>query len=134
MKHLRAEDGQSLVEVAALIMLLMVMVLGLINTTFILLSYLSVTNAATVGATYAATSLAAANNLNAITNAARSETDSWLRLCGGQPTVDSAHGTDASGGATVSVTVSCDVANLIAIPDSLDHVVASATVVRRVRP
>ena len=132
MKHLRSESGQGLVETAALIMLLMVLVLGLIDFTFILVTYVSVTNAANVGATYAATSPATAGNLTAITLAALSETNSWR--CNGQPTVTRSPGTDSSGGATISVTVACDVANLIAIPNSISQVVASATVVRRVKP
>ena len=80
MRHLRSESGQGLVETAALITLLMTLFLGVINFAFIFLAYVSVTNAANVGATYAATSPAAANNLAAITDAARSETDNWLRL------------------------------------------------------
>jgi Flp pilus assembly protein TadG len=132
MKHLRAESGQSLVETAGLITLMMVMVLGVIDFTFILLAYLSLTNAANVGATYAAMSPAAASSLSAITAAALSETNNWH--CTGQPTVECTAGTDASGGATISVRVWCDVDHLIAIPNSIDHVVASATVVRRVKP
>lgn len=131
MKHLRDEAGQSLVEFAALITLLITLVLGVIDFTFILVSYVGVVNAANVGATYAATSAAAANNLSAITAAALSETDIWR--CDGQPTVTRSPGVDSSGGATISVTVSCDVADLIAIPDSINNVIASATVVRRIK-
>ena len=132
MKQLRTESGQSLVETAGLIMLLMVMVLGVIDFTFIMLAHVSVTNAANVGATWAATSPARANDLSGITAAALSETNNWH--CTGQPTVERTPGTDASGGATIGVTVSCDVGNLIAIPNSINHVVATATVIRRVKP
>jgi Flp pilus assembly protein TadG len=131
MKHLRAESGQSLVESAALIVLLVIIVLGVVDFTFIFRTYLSLANAANVGATNAARSLAAANNLGGITAAALSETSSWG--CIGQPTVTTATGADSTGGSTISVTISCEVAGLIAIPNSINHVVATATVVRRIK-
>jgi Flp pilus assembly protein TadG len=131
MKHLRSENGQSLIEGALMITLLMVIILGLIDFAFIFQAYLGVVSAASVGITYAATSSTAANDLSGITAAALSETDIWH--CIGQPNVTRTLTTDSYGYSMVSVTITCRVADLMAIPSSLNNVQVSATAVRRVK-
>jgi len=132
MKHVRSESGQSLIEGALMITLLMLLVMGLIDFAFVFQAYLGVVNAANVGVTYAATSSIAANDLSGITAAALSETDIWH--CIDQPNVAHTLSTDSYGYSMVSVTVSCQVADLMAIPSSLNNIQVSATAVRRVKP
>ena len=132
MKHLRSESGQSLIELAVLLPILLTLTLGVFNFALIYNTYVGIVNAANVAATYAATSQAAASNLSAITAAALSESDVWR--CTSQPTVTRTPGTDPYGYAMIRVTVSCQVGNLIAIPASFYHITVSAEAVRRVRP
>lgn len=133
MSELRSERGQSLVEGALLSVILMALVLALIDFAFILYAYIGTVSAANAGASFAASSTAAANNLAGITAAALAETDTW-NCIGGQPSVSRAVTTDAYGFSMVSVTVSCRVSNLIAIPGSFNAVTVSNTATRRVRP
>jgi Flp pilus assembly protein TadG len=130
LRTVRSENGQSMVEAALVFTLLVVIVLGLIDFAYIFQAYIGVVNAAGVGATYAATSLAAATNPNAIAAAALAETDSWH--CTNR-WVTSTLTTDAYNYPMIRVTVSCQVADLITIPDALDHIVVSSTAIRRVK-
>lgn len=124
------EDGQAMVESAFVFMLLVTIVLGLIDFAFIFEDYIGVVNAANVGATYGATSWTAAQNTTAISNAALSESNRWH--CSSM-SVSSSTSTDTYGYAMVSVTVECQVADLIPIPGVLSSLRLSNTAVRRVR-
>jgi len=126
----RAESGQGLVESALVFTVLMVIILGLVDFAFVFQAYIGVVNAAGVGATYGATSVSAANTPTAISAAALAESNAWH--CANQ-SVASSTSTDGFGYTMVSVTVQCQVADLIAIPETLNQMWVSNTAVRRVR-
>jgi len=130
-RKLQSESGQGMIESALVFTILVFMILGLIDFAFVFQAYIGVVNAAGVGATYGATSLAAANNPSAISAAALSESDTWH--CSSQ-WVTSSTSTDSFGYTMVSVTVHCQVADLIAIPDAFNQITVSSTAIRRVRP
>ena len=132
MKHLRSESGQSLIELAVLLPILLTLTLGVFDFALIYNTYVGIVNAANVGATYAATSPAAASNLSAITAAALGESNVWR--CTSQPAVTRTPSLDPYGFSMISVTVSCQVDNLIAIPAVFNNITVSAKAVRRVRP
>lgn len=132
-RHLRSENGQSLIESALVMTLLLLLVLGVINFALIFYVHVGVVNAASVAATYAATSPTTANDLSGITAAALGETTRW-RCRDGRPIVTRALDTDPAGGLMVSVVVRCEVVNLIALPAGFDRVTVTGTAVRRVRP
>jgi Flp pilus assembly protein TadG len=131
MKFFRSQRGQSLVEGALTISILMMLVLGLIDFAFVFSAYIGVVNAANAGAVYASTSPISANNLNGITAAVMSETNNWR--CVGQPPVSRSFAPDGYGYTKVTVTVACQVAGLVAIPNSFNQITVSASAVRRVR-
>jgi Flp pilus assembly protein TadG len=126
----KSEAGQSLVESVLVFTLLMVIVLGLLDFAYVFQAYVGVVNAAGVGAMYGATSQSAAYDQTGIHNAALAESNSWH--CA-SPTVTSSVSTDSYGFRKVSVTVRCQVADLIAIPNSFNQIFVSSTAVRRVR-
>ena len=132
MKHIRSEKGQSLIEAALVLTVLLLLVLGVINFALIFYVHVGVVNAANVGATYAGASPARANDLTGITAMALGESGDWR--CNGQPAVTSTLGSDPSGGVTVRVTVRCQVAGLVPMPLGFDEVTVSGTAVRRVAP
>ena len=127
----KAEGGQSLVESALLFMLLITLVLGVIDFGFIFYGYVSVVSAAHEGAAFASLSGANASNPTAIRNAVVGETSRWN--CSSLA-VTSSLGPDSAGYPMVSVTVTCQVGNLTAIPDSFSGATVQATARRRVRP
>jgi Flp pilus assembly protein TadG len=124
------ESGQSMVESAFVFVILMFLLLGLVDFAYVFQDYIGVVNAANVGAVYGSTSAAAAANQTAIASAALSETDQWH--CS-NTSVSSSTSTDSYGYLMVSVTVQCQVADLIVIPNSIVSIQLSNTAVRRVR-
>ncbi len=124
------EDGQAMVESAFVFVFLMLVLLGLVDFAYVFQDYIGVVNAANVGATYGSISAAAAANQTAISAAALAETDQWH--CSNM-SVSSSTSTDAYGDLMVSVTVECQVADLIVIPNSVTSIRLSNTAVRRVR-
>lgn len=132
-KHFRSENGQSLIESALVIMLLLLLVLGVINFALIFYVHVGVVNAANVAATYAAISPITANDLQGITAAALGETTGW-RCSSGRPIVSRTLGTDPAGGLMVSVVVRCEVVNLIALPANFGPITVTGMAVRRVQP
>ncbi len=127
----RAEGGQALIESVVTFGILIVLIVGIVNFGFIFRTMLSITNAANVGATYASTSTAAANNLSTISAAALAESDGWN--CD-NPAVSKAVTTDGDGNPSVSVTVRCTVNNLLALPAMPGEITLEHTVVRRIMP
>jgi Flp pilus assembly protein TadG len=126
-----AERGQGMVEIALLLPVLLTLVVALVNFAFIFHTYIQVISAAGVGASYAATSAIAANDSSGISAAALMDSANWR--CD-QPTVTSpAPVGDPYGFQRVSVTVSCQVADLLVFPSSFGPVPVSATATRRVR-
>lgn len=127
----RQETGQGMVEFALLLPVLLLLAIGLINFTFIFQAYIQVVNAADVGAAWAATSEVAAADDAGISATALKESDRWHCR---DTQVSSTRVGDPQGFGRVSVTVSCDVQDLIAIPANFNQVVVSATATRRIRP
>ncbi len=127
----RAERGQGMVEFALLLPVLLLLVVGVINFAFIFHTYIQVVNAAGVGATYAATSSITANDQTGLSAAALADSANWHCV---QPTAIGASPVgDPYGYQRVSVTVTCQVSNLIILPDGFGPVQVSATATRRVR-
>ncbi len=129
-RRLDDEDGQGMVESAFVFMFLMFVLLGLVDFAYVFQDYIGVVNAANVGATYGSTSLTAAANQTEISRIALAETDQWH--CSDM-SVSSSTSTDTYGYLMVSVTVECQVADLIVIPNSIASIRLSNTAVRRVR-
>ncbi len=125
------EAGQSAVEFALLLPALLMLVVGLINFAFIFHTYIQVINAAGVGATYAAASATAANDLAGIAAAALADRDNWhcVKLDASRTALVG----DPYGYQRVSVTVTCVVSDLILWPAGFGPVEISATATRRVR-
>jgi len=119
-----------MIEAAMTFTLLMIIVLGVIDFAFVFQAYIEVVNAAGEGAAYGATSLAAAQNQSAISAAALGESNSTHCT---ERVVTSGTSVDSFGYTMVSVTVQCQVADLIAIPNAFDQISVSSTAVRRVR-
>jgi len=126
-----AERGQGAVELAILLPVLLLLVVGVINFTYIFHTYILVVNAAGVGATYGATSAIAANDETGMRNAALTDSANWH--CNSPTATRSALVGDPYGYQRVSVTVTCQVSDLIILPDSFGPVTMSATATRRVR-
>jgi len=119
-----------MVESAFVFTFLMLVLLGLVDFAYVFQAYIGVVNAANVGATYGSTSATAAANQTAIAAAALAESNQWH--CS-NTSVNSSTSTDAYGYLKVSVTVQCQVANLIVIPNGVSAIRVSNTAVRRVR-
>ena len=127
----RAEGGQALIESVVTFGILIVLIVGIVNFGFIFRTLISVTNAANIGAMYASTSENAAGDLANIRLAALADSENWH--CD-DPTVSSKGGADESGNPNVSVTVSCQIVDLITFPGVPSEITLSRTVVRRIMP
>lgn len=128
---LHADEGQALLESTVTFGLLIVLIVGIINFGFIFRTLISITNAANVGAMYAASSTTAANDLTRIRAAALAESTGWN--CS-NPDVARTLGTDGDGNPSVSVTVRCTVIDLIVLPSIPGEITVSHTAVRRIMP
>lgn len=127
----RPDQGQGMVEFALLLPVLFLMMWGLINFAYIFQAYIQVVNAAGVGAAWGASSPIAAADSDGIAIVALAESSHWHCL---DTAVTSFVTGDPQGFGRVSVSVSCDVRDLIAIPASFGQVVVHSTATRRVRP
>ncbi|MBM4460075.1 MAG: hypothetical protein FJ011_20325 [Chloroflexi bacterium] len=125
-----SETGQGLVEGALTCSMLLLLILAVVDFSFIFQSYMGMVNAADAGAAYGATSVAAASNTAVIASTALSDSSNWR--CTG-PVVASSTATDPYGYLQVRVTVNCQVAGLIPIPGVLSNIQVSSTAVRRVQ-
>lgn len=130
-RSLSDEEGQSLVEMVLTVPFLAILVVVLINSAFIFQTYITVTNAANSGAIYGASSLSASLNKTGIRNQVLAESDTWH--CP-SPDIDSTTSGDGYGYTRVSVTVTCDVSDLVGFANILDDITVSYTTVRRVKP
>lgn len=125
------ERGQSMVEFTLLLPALLLMVIAVINFAFIFHTYVLIVNAAGVGATYAAAGPTAPYDEAGIAAAALADSANWSCT---QPTATrSSLVGDPYGYQRVSVTVSCQMTNLIMWPNSFGPLKISATATRRVR-
>ena len=115
--------GQSLVELALLLPVLLILVLGTIDFGRVFFAYISVTNAARNGADYAAEGQAATADLDGIRTTALADTGDLPNTSPTNPGVAVATGTDSQGRLYADVTVSYAFTTLFpwpGIPDSLD--------------
>jgi len=126
----QAERGQGTVEFALLLPVLLLLVVGVINFAFIFHTYIQVVDAAGVGATYAAASATAANDTAGISAAALADSANWH--CDAPTATRSALARDPYGFQQVTVTVTCQVSDLV-IGGGLGPVTVSADASRRVR-
>lgn len=127
----RAEWGQSLLETAVTLGLLLVLIAVIVNFGFVFRSAIGIANGANAGVTYAALSTSTASNTAAIRTAALGEAASWNCT---NPTVSSQRTTDGDGNPSVSVTVNCTVRNVISVPGLPGDITISHTVSRRILP
>ncbi len=125
------ERGQSMVEFTLLLPALLLMVVAVINFAFIFHTYVLVVNAASVGATYAASGPTAVYDDAGIAAAALADSANWH--CVKLDASRSALVGDPYGYQRVSVTVTCKMADLILWPNGMGPVEVSATATRRVR-
>lgn len=128
---LHEEEGQSLVEMVLTVPFLAILVVVMVNSAFIFQTYITVTNAANSGAIYGASGLSAALNKTAIRDQVLAESDTWH--CP-SPVIDSTTSGDGYGFTRVSVTVTCEVSDLVGFANILDDITVSYTAVRRVKP
>lgn len=120
-----------MVEFTLLLPALLLLAVGVINFAFVFHTYIQVINAAGVGATYAAASANAANDEAGIAAAALADSETWHCI---RPTATRASLVgDPYGYQRVSVTVTCQVSDLVILPQGLGPVTVSATATRRVR-
>jgi Flp pilus assembly protein TadG len=126
-----AERGQGTVEFVLLLPVLLLLVVGVINFTYIFHTYILVVNAAGVGATYAATSASAANDAAGISTAALADSANWH--CTSPTAARTSLVGDPYGYQRVGITVTCQVRDLTILPGSFGPVTVSATATRRVR-
>lgn len=130
-RSLPDERGQSTVEFTLLLPTLLLLVVAAINFAFIFHTYIQVINAAGVGATYAASSAKAADDEAGIAAAALADSAEWR--CNKPTATRTSLVGDPYGFQRVSVTVTCQVSDLVILPESLGPVTVSATATRRVR-
>lgn len=130
--RLMKEEGQSLVEFALTLSLLLTLVLGMVDFAFVYRANLSANAAANSGAIYGSEGTTQANDTAGIQDAALAATPGWV--CTSGPTVTSSVGTDASNQPYVSVTVQCQVPDLMILHTMLGDVMVSGTAVRQVQP
>lgn len=119
----RHQRGQSLVEFALLLPLLLIIALGVFDFGRVYFAYVSVTNAARNGAQYASFSTERAGDLEGIRGAALADTENLLNTSPTNPDVSAATGLDSQGKTYASVTVSYTFETLFpwpGIPDSVD--------------
>lgn len=125
------ERGQGMVEFALLLPVLLLLVVGVINFAFIFHTYIQVVSAAGVGATYAATNATTANDTAGISAAALVDSATWH--CNAPTATRASLVGDPYGYQRVTVTVTCQVTELIIGPGGLGPVTVSAEATRRVR-
>lgn len=119
----RSQRGQSLVEFALLLPLLLIIALGVFDFGRVYFAYVSVTNAARNGAQYASVSTERAGDLDGIRGAALADTENLLNTSPTNPDVSAETGLDSQGKTYASVTVSYTFETLFpwpGIPDSVD--------------
>ncbi|MCX6032342.1 MAG: hypothetical protein NT169_23985 [Chloroflexi bacterium] len=124
------EDSQGMVESALVFLFLMFVLLGLVDFAYVFQDYIGGVNTANVGATYGSTSSTAATNQTGISTAALAETNQWH--CS-STSVTSSTSLDGYGYSMVTVTVNCQVSDLIAITAAFGSIQVSGAGVRRVR-
>ena len=119
----RYQRGQSLVEFALLLPVLLLIVLGAIDFGRLYYSYVSITNGARNGAHYASSSAQATSDLEGIRDAVLGDTSGLPDTSPSNPDVGVATGTDGQGRLYADVTVSYTFSVLVpwpGIPETID--------------
>ncbi|MGB6836982.1 MAG: TadE family protein [Dehalococcoidia bacterium] len=122
-RRARYQRGQSLVEFALLLPLLLIIMLGVLDFGRVYFAYVSVTNAARNGAHYASATTEKAGDLDGIRGAALADTENLLNTSPTNPAVSAQTGLDSQGKTYASVTVSYTFETMFpwpGIPDSVD--------------
>jgi Flp pilus assembly protein TadG len=119
----RGTRGQSLVEFALILPVLLILMLGTIDFGRVYFAYVSVTNAARNGAQYASFSSEAAADSDGIRNAALADTVELVNTSPTNPNVTVATGTDSQSRLYADVTVAYTFSTIFpwpGIPDSMN--------------
>jgi hypothetical protein len=134
MRNIKQEKGQSSVELAFSLLLLIPIMLALIDFAFIIRQYIAVSNAANAGAAYGASGKNEALDVLGIQAAALSESpDTVCDGPSGKPTVVMPIPYNISGTDWwVKVTVKCKVKGLLVMPGILPNLEVAVTAERRV--
>jgi Flp pilus assembly protein TadG len=125
------EDGQSLVELAVMFSVLVMLLLGVVDFTWVFQSYVRANTAANAGVVYASQGTTEANNATGVQSAALAGFSSWTCTSSG-PTVSAVLGTDTNGNTLVTVTVQCQVSGLTILKRMLGTITVTGKAVRRV--
>lgn len=131
-RRARYQRGQSLVEFALLLPLLLIILLGVVDFGRVYFAYVSVTNAARNGAEYASASTEKAADLDGIRQAALADTENLLNTTPTNPDVSAETGLDSQGKTYASVTVSYTFETLVSWPGMPHSVDMERTVRMRV--
>ena len=121
--------GQSLAEFAIVLPVLLILVLGSIDLGRLFFAYISITNAARIGAQYASTSPNASTDVTGIRDAAVADTNGLTDTSSTNPDVSIATGADGQGHMYAEVTVDYTYSTLFPWP----VIPASVSVERTVR-
>ena len=119
----RSARGQSLVELAILLPVLLILALGVIDYGRVYFAYVSVTNAARNGAHYASESPAATADLDGIRNTALDDMSELLNTSPTNPVVSAVSDTDSKGRLYADVTVTYTFGTILpwpGLPTSFD--------------
>lgn len=130
-RHVR---GQSLIELALVVPVLIVVLLGIAEFSRLWYAYITVDNAARVGAQYGAQSREAARDVAGIEAAVREEIATLFDVTPSNPSVYVLNGTDPYGYAFVSVTVTYFFHPLLPVPGIPSSLNLTKTSIMRVRP
>lgn len=112
----RSQRGQSLVELAVVIPMLLIISLGSIEFGRALYTYISITSAARGGVEYAATGPEQAEDTGGIREAVLSEADGFLNATETNPEIVVVTGNDTQGRLYAEVTVKYDFSTIFSLP------------------
>ncbi len=117
--------GQGLAELALILPVLMIIVLGTIDFGRAYFAYVSVTNGARNGAQYAGAAPTNASDMTGIRSAVLADTSDLVNTSATNPAVATALGTDGQGNTFIDVTVTYEFEPIFpwpGVPDSIDIV------------
>jgi Flp pilus assembly protein TadG len=130
----KSSRGQSMVEFAVILPVLLLLVMGAVDFGRAYFAYVSVTNGARNGAQYASQSPVAAEDADAIREAVLADTSDLLNTSETNPEVSITTGTDGRGGLYADVTVSYTYGTIFPWPGLPGSIDLARTVRARVTP
>jgi len=126
-RRARADEGQGLAEGAIVFAVLALILLGLVDLALLYQTFIGVTNAASEGAAYASAQPGySATNIEEAVMAERG-----LFRCRNLSITSAEPTPDEFGMPEITVTVRCQVADLLLIPQSLHHLTLTRSATRR---